>query len=206
MTIKTYDIQPLFATPYFRAEVGHAISEDQVKFIKNLKMIKNRDNYISENLYIFNEPELKSIADVIQEALDTYAEKVMGISQKLYVTQSWSLMNDTNVGMHAHAHSNSLVSGSLYYCELPEPGSRLIFDRHATYQRLQLLPQSGKANFYNTPTNMIVPKSKEVLLFPSDVNHAVEPNLSNTPRRAIAFNCFVKGKLGDFRDVTELHL
>lgn len=206
MTITDYDIQPLFATPYFRADVSHAISQAQVEFIKNLKMIKNRDNFISENLYIFNEPELKSIADVIQEALDTYAEKVMGIGQKLYVTQSWSLLNETNVGMHAHAHSNSVVSGSLYYDTLPEPGSRLIFDRHASYQRLQLLPQDGKANFYNTPTNMIVPKSKEVLLFPSDVNHAVEPNLSSQPRRAIAFNCFVKGKLGDYRDVTELHL
>ena len=145
-------------------------------------------------------------SDVIQEALDTYAEKVMGIGQKIYVTQSWSLLNDRNVGMHAHAHSNSLVSGSLYYCDLPEPGSRLIFDRHASYQRLQLLPEDGKANFYNTPTNMIVPRSKEVLLFPSDVNHAVEPNRSNQVRRAIAFNCFVKGKLGDYRDVKELHL
>lgn len=206
MTITEYDIQPLFATPYFRASVGHAISDEQVEFIKNLKMIKNRTNYISENLYIFNEPELKSVADVIQEALDTYAEKVMGIPQKLYVTQSWSLINETNVGMHAHAHSNSLVSGSLYYDDLPEPGSRLIFDRHDSYQRLQLLPEAGKANLYNTPTNLIAPKSKEVLLFPSDVNHAVEPNHSNAPRHAIAFNCFIKGKLGDFRDVTELYL
>jgi uncharacterized protein (TIGR02466 family) len=206
MTIINYDIQPLFATPYLRADVGHAISSEQIEFINNLKMVKNRDNYISENLYIFEEPILKSIADVVQEVLDTYASKVLGIPQKIYVTQSWSLMNQSNVGMHSHAHSNSLVSGSLYYTDLPEPVSRVIFDRHVMYQRLELAPDVDKANLYNTPTNVITPKSKEVLLFPSDINHAIEPNDSTEPRRAIAFNCFIKGKLGNYRDVSELYL
>jgi len=206
MTISNYDIQPLFATPFFRADVGHAISNEQIEFISNLKMIKNRENYISENLYIFEEPELKSIAEVIQEALDIYANKVLGIPQKIYVTQSWSLVNQSNVGMHSHAHSNSFVSGVLYYSELPMPASRVIFDRDLMYQRIKLVPDVEKANLYNTPTNVITPKSKEVLLFPSEVNHAVEPNGSNQPRRAISFNCFLKGKLGDFRDVSELHL
>lgn len=206
MAISNHEIQPLFAVPYFRAEVGHAISNKQIDFINNLKMIKNRDNYISENLYIFDEPELKSIAEVIQEALDIYANKVLGITQKIYVTQSWSLMNPSNVGMHSHAHSNSFVSGVLYYCELPEPPSRVIFDRDLMYQRIKLAPEAGKANLYNTQTNVVTPKSKEVLLFPSEINHAVEPNGSNEPRRAVSFNCFVKGKIGDFRDVSELHL
>lgn len=206
MTITEYDIQPLFATPYLRANVGHAISEEQIEFIQNLKMVKNRDNYISENLYIFEEPELKSIADVIQEALDAYATKVLGITQKIYVTQSWSLLNQENVGMHSHAHSNSLVSGSLYYCDLPEPVSRIIFDRHVMYQRIELTPEAGRANLYNTPTNVLTPRSKEVILFPSDINHAIEPNASTELRRAIAFNCFVKGKFGDYRDVSELQL
>lgn len=206
MTTIEYDIQPLFATPYLRANVGHGISDEQVNFIRNLKMVKNRDNFISENLYIFDEPELKSIADVIQETLDVYASKVLGIPQKIYVTQSWALLNQPNVGMHSHAHSNSLVSGSLYYDDLPMPVSRVIFDRHVMYQRIELSPDAGKANLYNTPTNVITPRSKEVLLFPSDINHAIEPNASTNPRRAIAFNCFVKGKFGDYRDVSELHL
>lgn len=206
MTIIKYDIQPLFATPYLRADVGHAISKEQIEFINNLKMVKNRDNYISENLYIFKESILKSIADVVQEVLDTYASKVLGIPQKIYVTQSWSLMNQSNVGMHSHAHSNSLVSGSLYYTDLPDPVSRVIFDRHVMYQRLELAPDIDKANLYNTPTNVITPRSKEVLLFPSDINHAIEPNGSTEPRRAIAFNCFIKGKLGNYRDVSELYL
>jgi hypothetical protein len=45
-----------------------------------------------------------------------------------------------------------------------------------------------------------------VLLFPSGLQHFVEPNQSVIPRHSIAFNTFLKGQLGDYRDVSELTL
>lgn len=204
MAVTEVDIQPLFATPYMRADVRHAISEKQVKYIKDLKMIQNRTNFITEDLYIFQHEALKSVAEAIQESLDIYAQKVMGITQKIEVTQSWGLMNPPGVGMHAHSHSNSIVSGSLYYDELPEPPSRLFFDRYTAYRRIELNPESDRHNLYNTPTNIVTPKTGEVLLFPSDINHMVESNGSSKPRHVIAFNAFVKGKIGHYRDVSEL--
>ena len=56
-------------------------------FIKNLKMVHNPENLISENLYIFEEPELKSIKDAVQEVLDIYARDVLCIRQRIYVTE-----------------------------------------------------------------------------------------------------------------------
>lgn len=206
MTAIEYDVQPLFAEPIFRADIGHAISEQQVAFIKSLKMVQNQSNFISENLYIFEEPELASIKDAVQEVLDIYAREVLGISQKLYVTQSWSLVNHPNVGMHGHSHSNSVVSGSLYFCDMPTPVSGMIFDRHRTYRQLELNPERERRNLFNTPINVIKPKKNEVILFASDLQHMVEVNTSNAPRHSIAFNTFVKGKLGNYRDVSELTL
>ncbi len=141
MAIENYELQPLFAEPIFRADIGHAISNEQIEYIQGLKMVQNRGNLISENLYIFEEPELKSIKDAVQDALDIYALEVMGIKQKLYVTQSWSLVNHTNVGMHGHSHSNSVISGSLYYCDLPTPVADMIFDKRRTYQQLEMIPE-----------------------------------------------------------------
>ncbi len=201
-----YEIQPLFAEPFFRADIGHAISDEQIAFIKNLKMVQNRTNLISENLYIFEEPELASIKEAVQETLNIYASEVMGIPQKLYVTQSWSLINPPNVGMHGHSHSNSVISGSLYYCDMPEPVASMIFDRHKMYQQLELTPDSKKQNIFNTPLNIIKPKKNEVLLFASGLQHFVETNTAKDPRYSIAFNTFVKGKLGSYRDVSELTL
>lgn len=206
MAISDYEIQPLFAEPYFRADLGHAISDEQVKFIKSLKMVKNRDNLISENLYIFEEPELQSIKVAVQEALDLFANEVMGIKQKLYVTQSWALTNNPNVSMHGHSHSNSLISGSLYYCDMPSPAANMIFDRHKTYQQLEINPERDKQNIYNTPLNVLTPKKNILFLFSSGIQHFVETNTSNQLRHSIAFNTFIKGKLGSYRDVSELSL
>ncbi|MBT8087593.1 MAG: 2OG-Fe(II) oxygenase family protein [Gammaproteobacteria bacterium] len=206
MSSSDYEIQALFAEAIFRADIGHAISDEQVEFIHNQKMVTNQVNLISENLYLFEEPEMASIREAIQETLDTYAREVMGISQQLYVTQSWSLINEQDVGMHGHSHSNSIVSGSLYYCGLAEPVAKMVFDRHKTYQQIELVPDNDKMNIYNAPHNVITPRKNEVLLFPSGLQHFVEPNQSPVPRHSIAFNTFVRGTLGNKRDVSELHL
>ncbi len=204
MAITNYEVEPLFAEPYFRADIGDAISDEQIEFIKNLKMVVNRTNLISENLYIFEEPELESIKSAMQDALDIYATEVMGVTQKLFITQSWSLINHPNVGMHGHSHSNSVVSGSLYFCDMPTPAASMVFDKHKAYQQLELNPEKDKQNIYNTPLNVITPRKNEVILFSSGLQHFVEPNGSNEPRYSIAFNSFIKGKLGNYRDVSEL--
>ena len=206
MAIDNYEVQALFAEPIFRADIGHAISAEQVEFIKNQKMLTNQVNLISENLYLFEEPEMLSIKEAIQEVLDLYTREVMGIPQKLYVTQSWCLTNEPEVGMHGHSHSNSMISGSLYFTDLPEPVAKMVFDRHKSYQQIELIPDDDKKNIYNAPMNVITPRAKEVLLFPSGLQHFVEPNKSVLPRHSIAFNTFLKGKLGDYRDVSELTL
>jgi uncharacterized protein (TIGR02466 family) len=196
----------LFAEPVFRISIADAITPEQVDYVKSLKMVDNETNRISENTYIFNEPELAPIARAVQEVLDFYAKEVLAIPQQLYVTQSWSLLNLPNVGMHAHAHSNSIVSGSLYFSELPDPPSRMVFTRHKTYRQLDLQPTAGPQTVFNAPKNTITPKQGEVLLFSSELTHMVEPNASSTPRYSIAFNTFVRGRLGGYRNISELDL
>jgi len=206
MTVENVTIQPLFAEPLFRANIGSVISSEQIEFIQNQKMVKNQANLISENLYLFEEAEMASIKVAVQEALDLYARDVMGIPHQLYVTQSWSLINNPTVGMHGHSHSNSVVSGSLYYCDMPEPVSGMVFDRHRGYQQLELTPDQSKRNIYNTPLNVVQPERGEIVLFSSGLQHYVENNTSAEPRYSIAFNTFIKGKLGNLRDVSELYL
>jgi uncharacterized protein (TIGR02466 family) len=206
MTVVSHEVHALFAEPYFRANIAGSISPQQIAFIQGLKMVNNMENLISENLYIFEEPELKSVKDAVQEVLDIYSRDVMCIPQRLYVTQSWSLTNNTNVGMHGHSHSNSVLSGSLYYCEIPSPTASMVFTRHVSYQQINLAPEADKRNIYNSPINRLIPKQNDVILFSSRLTHMVEPNASNQSRHSIAFNTFVKGKFGNYRDVSELVL
>ena len=201
-----YDVEPLFVEPIFRANIGHAISTAQEEFIKTQKMINNKSNLISEELYLLDRPELKSIKAAVDEALAIYAQAVMGISQQLYVTQSWSLINHKGAGMHGHSHSNSLVSGALYFTDLPEPIAGMIFDRHTTYQQLQLRPMDTHQSLYNAPLNRIVPKKGELVMFSSRLQHFVEPNMADEPRYSVSFNSFIRGELGEHREVNTLTL
>lgn len=89
---------------------------------------------------------------------------------------------------------------------MPEPVASMIFDRHRTYQQLELRPDQNKRNIFNTPLNIVTPKKGEVILFSSSLQHFVEANGAPAPRYSIAFNTFIKGKLGDYRDVSELTL
>jgi uncharacterized protein (TIGR02466 family) len=206
MSKLNYEVHPLFVEPVFRADIGNAISQEQVDYIKKLKMVQNKTNLISENLYIFEDPKLKSIKEAVEEALSEYARVVMGISNELYVTQSWSLINNQNMGMHGHSHSNSLVSGALYYTDMPEPVASMIFDRHTQYQQIQLDPDNDKQNLYNTKMNIVTPKKGELVMFSSRLQHFVQANMAKSPRYSISFNAFVRGKLGDLREVNELVL
>lgn len=203
---RAYDVKPLFAEPYFKTNIADAISPKQEALIKGLAMIQNQTNQISEELYLFNRPELKSVKQAVQQALDTYASEVMGISQKLEVTQSWSLINPPGVGMHGHTHSNSIISGSLYYTDMPDPPGKMIFERHNHYRQIELLVSEGKNNIYNAPRNAIIPAKGDLVLFSSGLQHYVEPHNDREPRYSIAFNTFVRGKIGSFRDVSELTL
>ncbi|MFB0611073.1 TIGR02466 family protein [Aurantiacibacter poecillastricola] len=203
---RDYTVKPLFAEPYFVTSIAGAITAEQVAFIQSLKMNRNQVNHISDDLYIFRHPELASIAKAVDGALQTFATEVMGIAQRLEVTQSWALMNPPGVGMHGHTHSNSLVSGSLYYAPLPDPPGNMIFERHNTYRQLELAVDNERTNIYNAPRNAIVPKEGDLVLFSSSLQHYVEPNQTKQDRHSIAFNSFVRGKIGSFRDVSELEV
>ena len=82
----------------------------------------------------------------------------------------------------------------------------MVFDKHTAYRQLVLNPLKEKQNIFNTPLNVLEPKDNEILMFPSELTHQVEPNMSKERRYSIAFNAFVKGTLGDFRDVSQLTL
>ena len=99
-----------------------------------------------------------------------------------------------------------MVSGSLYLFDIPQPSPGMVFDRHRTYQQIELSPQRNKRSIYNTTMNVIIPEKGEVVLFSSSLTHYVEANESSEDRYSIAFNTFIKGTLGNLRDVSELKL
>lgn len=203
---RDFTVKPLFAEPYFVMNIAHAISSKQVDFIKSVKMRENQMNHISDELYLFDLPELESVKRAVEEGLALFAQEVLGVENRLAITQSWALMNPPGVGMHAHTHSNSLVSGSLYYAPLPEGSGNMIFERASGYRQIEMGVDPSKTNIYNASRNAVVPTQGDLVLFSSAILHYVDVNQSQENRHSIAFNAFPRGTIGNFRDVSELNL
>ena len=165
MPVVSHEVHALFAEPYFRASIAGSITPDQIAFIQSLKMVQNMENLMSENLYIFEEPELKSVKDAVQEVLDIYARDVLCIPQQLYVTQSWSLISTPNVGMHRHSHSNSFVRLALL---LRPAHSALDHGVHPAYQLSadRTAPRSRQAQHLQFADQPAHPRQNDVFYFP----------------------------------------
>jgi ectoine hydroxylase-related dioxygenase (phytanoyl-CoA dioxygenase family) len=82
----------------------------------------------------------------------------------------------------------------------------MTFVRQTSYEQIDLRPPAIKRNVYNTPITSVTPAQNEVFLFSSRLTHTVDPNVTGQTRYAIAFNTFIKGKLGDYHTVSELVL
>jgi ectoine hydroxylase-related dioxygenase (phytanoyl-CoA dioxygenase family) len=206
MTAFTHEVRPLFAEPLFRATISGAFSAEQIAWLQGLEMVHHSGNYISNNLYVLEQPEMRSAKAAIQEVLDLYARDVMCIPQRLHVTQSWALMQNPNASMQGHSYPNSVLSGLVYYDVLQAPGPNVLFSRHDTYQQIELVPDSDKRNVFNVPTTRVALKQNDVMLFSSRLTHLVEANRTGQVRCSLAFNTFVKGKLGSYREMSELTL
>ena len=75
----------------------------------------------------------------------------------------------------------------------------MVVNRYTGNQsRLKLNLDEQKISYYNMMNMPVQMEKHDLFLFPSDVSHQIEKNQSTEPRYSIAFNSFVKGKLGDY--------
>jgi uncharacterized protein (TIGR02466 family) len=199
MTIH-YEVHPLFPKPLYKTKVDVGLSKEAIDFILHQEMYENPSNSISINKNLLESPVLEKLNESIHVHLNIFLKEIMGAKDcEAYITQSWSLMNMPGHGMHEHSHSNSLISGSYYFTDMPEPGSDMVFNRYTGNQsRLKLNLDEEKISYYNMMNMPVQMEKHDLFLFPSDVSHQIEKNQSTEPRYSIAFNSFVKGKLGDY--------
>ena len=108
-------------------------------------------------------------------------------------------MNLTKPGMshHLHSHPNSIISGVFYFETIPN--DTLIFKNpnRTILKSFQMdMSRKTKYNYLADQVGVNV-KNKNLLLFPSDLEHEVFVNESEVERISLSFNTFVKGTLDD---------
>ena len=175
--------------------------DSEQKQIDNLYGKKNTNRQSLDN-FILDNPELENIRKWIHLQINDYARNVMGSKSEMIITQSWLNKNGRGESHHEHAHPNSMISGVWY----PQINENLPPIEFRTPIHRDISMQIETYNQFNSATFMLPMKMGELIMFPSNLSHSVQPNLSDEERISLSFNTWCKGSLGDKKSLTYLPL
>ena len=201
-------VNHLFTTPVLRdatqlAAVDLAESRDYLLALRRQSPGEERSNrggwHSQGNLFAEEFRQFPALREAITRALFAYVGEVFGYSGEIALSLTgWAVINhpgDCNV---IHNHAANLLSGALYIAVPADmSGGAIVFqdprlnlNAHETpeMRRLALRPPWAE------PIIDVTPNAGEILIFPSWLNHYVEPFTSAAPdaaRIVVSFNASV---------------
>ena len=199
-------INSIFPTPIYISKLDRKLTSTELSFINKIKLdvVNNEGNKASKNNYILNEKPFANIKKELDLRVQDYFDKVISPANNItpYITQSWLNYTETNQFHHKHAHPNSLVSG-VFYINCHEEHDKIKFfnDKYQTIKT-----EVKDWNIWNSDSWWFSVKTGDVILFPSSLTHMVETKQGDNTRISLAFNVFIKGTVGNNKNLTELSL
>ena len=200
------NINGIFPTPIYISKLDKELTPLELKFVDKSKKDshKNDGNITSNNNYILNEKPFNNIKKELDLRVQDYFDKVISPASNItpYITQSWLNYTETNQYHHKHQHPNSLISGVFYInCDDKFDKIKFFNDKYQTIK-----PEVKDYNIWNSETWWFSVKTGDVILFPSSLTHMVETKQGDNTRISLAFNVFIKGTVGNNKNLTELIL
>ena len=200
-------INSIFPTPIYISKLNRELTNKELSFINKTKLdvYKNEGNTTSNDNYILNNKEFKTLKTELDLRVKDYFDKIISPTDSItpYITQSWLNYTETNQYHHKHEHPNSLVSG-VFYINCDDKFDKIKFYKKNIYQTIK--PEVKNWNLWNSETWWFSVKTGDVILFPSSLTHMVETKEGTNTRISLAFNVFIKGTVGNNKNLTELIL
>ena len=187
-----------FTTPIFTLQYGdqklksHKKLNDKALSLEkedNGRQISNRGGFQSNEFTMedtLTHDFFHEILPVIQQYTSIFE---LAYNHDTSLDNLWFNVNRKNHFNYPHTHGGSTYSG-IYYLSVPEDSGNLIFNNpDSMIKNLTFYGEPMKTyNEFNSTQFNIIPKEKLLVLFPSHIEHYVEPNNGDKPRISIAFN------------------
>jgi len=200
-------IQPIFPTPLYISKIKRKLTQEELNYINEEKKLSlcNFENRYSDNSDVLRHSSMQNLHDEIMVKVQEYFDNVIATTDKVkpYIVSSWLNWTEPNQKHHEHLHSNSLISG-VYYVNCFENVDSITFLKDEK-------SQIKFANFkelhrFNSETWTIPVSTGNLIMFPSFLKHKVEIHEGKHTRISLAFNVFVKGKIGSKKKLTYLEI
>ena len=194
----------VFPTPIGSYTLGREFVDEEINFLKEQEWVKHLGNTGCVATDLLNHKEFSNLRLFVEDSLKDYLKLTISPmdENEVYITQSWASISTPGQFHHGHVHQNSLISGVLYL-SAEEGKDSIVFTSEKKYQRIQL--QAKEATAYNS-AQLVHVKTGDLLIFPSELEHRVEPTTSNSDRISVSFNTFVRGNIGYKNSYAELKL
>jgi len=189
-------IKPLFP----QAVIGlNKIEVDHNKILKYIQHIEfektgpsiqeEAEVYISKNFNILE--DISYLRDEIYKNVKNYLNNVMKLKIDIQFTTSWVTKTFPNGYSQKHEHNNSFLSG-VYYPK-GDKNFNIKFYKKNSFWSIETTENNDlNVNWFGV--NIL--EDSVLILFPSDLNHSIEKNLSDKIRYSIAFNTLPLGEIG----------
>ncbi len=194
-----YKIELIFPISVYQTQIGRNLDSSEKKDItdiieKGLQVSASAGHSYSSDTHIFS-TKLKKIKAFCELAIESYVKEIIKPKEDLdfYITQSW--LNVTKPGgfRQVHFHSNSIISG-VFYIQTDVSQTISFFDPIAKIKSVIKIDQESTP--WNSDIWTIDVTDNKLLLFPSWLDHGVEPNTNTKDVISLSFNVFMKGTLG----------
>ena len=198
------EISGIFSTPIYRSKLNRDFTNKEINFFKKIKRTPNKNNLTSFDNYVLEKPVLLNLKKEIDLFVKDYFNKIIFPPKSIspYITQSWLNYTEQNEGHHAHNHPNSFLSG-VFYINADKLTDTISF-QNEKYKQLKFSPT--KYELYNSDTWFFPIESRDIIIFPSEIIHFVERKKNKGTRISLSFNVFLKGRLGNAKDLNQLYL
>lgn len=145
--------------------------------------------FMSKNKNVFE--KLPFLKNEIYTQVKHYLNNVMQFKMDFQFTTSWVTKTEPNGYSQKHTHSNSFLSG-VYYPK-GNKNFMLRFLKKNSFWNIKTIENNLlNAEWYTFNIN----ENNVLILFPSDLEHSIEKNLSEENRYSLAFNILPLGEIG----------
>ena len=198
-------IHHLFPEALYFSNLERKLTKGELKTINKQKTYKNAGNTTSNDNYVLEDKTLNNLKKDLHTKVMDYFDKVIFTDNLItpYITQSWINCTKSDQFHHKHNHQNSFVSG-IFYISANKKVDSVTFYKLSLDDRIQL--NITKYNIFNSSSWTFRVETGDIFLFRSSLFHGVEKKKGNNERLSLSFNIFIKGTVGNKKNLTELIL
>ena len=185
-----------FSTPIWTSKIEkyQTVNNSMQNYISNLQK-KDPEGVFKSNFkgwhsknFDMKDEEPQNFIEKIKTNINT-AINDMGWdlqTQEVKISNMWAIINTKGSLNQKHHHSNSDLSAAYYVSAEENCGDIIFYDPRPA--KVYRHPIAKNPNILNATINSISPEPGMLILFPSYLEHSVNPNLSDHKRIVISFN------------------